>query len=322
MRNNISSFQKGIVSFIVVLAVLFLANYGNLNIFAEGSSFPTCESKIFTSSGDRAHYDSGVHGIIGVGNLTGKDDVYSLSNGDFMQCFCPTNGNSGPTAAEAGIQTNWLNTEMAGLSETQINEFKSQGWMFEQSGLGWNLLDDPYLAENRNFSCTAPTPTVVISPSTGPTPEIFTPTNGPEGPTSKCYDLEALPSEGTAPLTVKFIGHADDPATNGLIKQYRFDYADSSGNQPQVVTQTDKEAYHRYELSGNYTATLRIQDNAGNWRESDDCKVTIKVNSAPQVLGASTAAVLPSTGTGELVSASLILLVIGGIIVYRQFRIV
>ncbi len=331
MRNKIPSFQKGIIVLAVFLLAYLVINYGRLNIMAEDATFPTCESKIFSFSGDKAHYDSGVHGIIGVGNLEGKDDVYSLPNGNFLQCFCPNN-------SLTGTQTNWWDTKTAGLSQDQINQYKSTGWMFEQSGNGWNLLDDPYLAQNRNFSCSAPTATPMptlttipsatatvvpsVTPTNVPTQPVITPTNGPEGPISRCYDLEALPSEGTAPLTVKFIGHADDPATGGKIKQFRFDFADSSGNQQQVVFQTDKEAYHRYELSGNYEATLRIQDNAGNWRESDDCKVTIKVNSAPQVLGASTTAVLPSTGIGEIILASFVPLVIGGWTMYRRFKLV
>jgi PKD repeat protein len=131
--------------------------------------------------------------------------------------------------------------------------------------------------------------------------------------------LEASPTEGSSPLTVKFTAHADDPATGGKIKEYRFDYGDASGGQPQVWFQTDPVSYHRYELSGNYEAKLKIQDNAGNWRESDDCKATIKVNSVPQVLGSSTPSELPSTGLSLLI---LSLLPLGGIgyLLYRHFK--
>ena len=274
--------------------------------------FPNCEDKIFTQNGDRAHYNGGIHGIPGVGNIEGRDDVYTLTEGNFLQCFCPENG--------SGIQSNWWN--VSNLSQGEIDGHKTNGWMFEQSGSGWNLLDDPYLIKNRSFSCSLPTPTPVPSVTPTNVPFIPTPTSGPRGLESKCYDLEASPSEGTAPLTVRFQGHADDPATQGKIRQYRFDFADASGGQPQVVLQSDKVAYHRYEISGNYKAMLRIQDNAGNWRESGDCEIEIKVHAAPQVLGASSPEVLPATGLPE--TAALLVLVLSplGFYLYRRFRLV
>jgi hypothetical protein len=283
--------------------------------------FSTCESKIFSSNGDRAHYDFGVHGIPGDGNMEGKDDVYTLSDANFLQCFCPSVGVS-------GIQSNWWNAK--NLSESEVAHFSSSGWMFASSGLGWGLTDDPYLISNRDFSCSIPsitptphpslTPTLV--PTATPAPLIATSTPGPNGPISKCYDLEATPLEGSAPLTVRFDAHADDPATQGKIKQYRFDFADASGNQPQVVFQDGSTAYHRYEMSGEFEATLRIQDNAGNWRESDDCKAKIKVSSQPKVLGAATTAILPATGTPVIIILISIILGPIGYYLYKRFRLV
>ncbi len=118
--------------------------------------FPNCRDRIFQSPGDWAHYDYGIHGIPGIGNLEGSDEVYSLQNGNFLQCFCPVPSD---IAGYNGWQTNWWDVDIAGLSEEEIQQFISQGWIFEPNGSGWNLLDDRYLAKNISFSCQRPTPT-------------------------------------------------------------------------------------------------------------------------------------------------------------------
>ncbi len=335
---NLKSLKlKKLSVLLLVSAFSLMGNKLSSSVFAETSapSFPSCGSKIFTSNGDKAHYDYGIHGIVGVGVRTGSDDVYTLDSGNYLQCYCPTNGESGVKQG-TGIQSDWWNVQRSGLSQDTINTYKSTGW-FEENGKDWGLTDETYLIRNSEFSCTqvtptvTPMPTVTVTPTMTPTPTAsptptqvpsVTPTPGPQGPESKCYDLEAQPSEGTAPLTVKFIGHADDPATNGKIKQYRFDFADASGGQQQVWFQTDATAYHRYELSGEYEATLRIQDNAGNWRESDDCKVKIKVNTHPKVLGASSPTELPTTGLPAALIASVLPMVYAGLQIYRRFKLV
>jgi hypothetical protein len=308
MQYNFASPFKKYLS-VFLLAFLLMAGSLTSIVFATTTppSFPTCESKIFSSDGDWAHYDSGIHGVVGVGNLEGKDDVYSLSDGNFLQCYCPSEGTG-------GIQSNWWNVERAGLSQSEIDSYQSQGW-FKENGSGWNLYNETYLIQNRNFSCEQVTPTPTNAPSVTPTP-------GPEGPQSRCFDLEATPLEGTAPLTVKFTGHADDPATGGKIKEYKFDYGDASGGQPQVWSQTDRVSYHRYEISGEYTAKLDIQDNAGNWRGSDDCRVTIKVNSTPQVLGTSSPDQLPSTGLTVALMVLIPSLTGAGFYLHSRFRLI
>lgn len=294
---------------IVLLIVLLLMGGLGASLVAASEitppSFPTCESKIFSSNGDRAHYDNGTHGVVGVGNLVGRDDVYTLSNGNFLQCYCPASGSK-------GIQSNWWNTGIAGLGSEQINLFRSLGWFYEQNGADWNLLDDPYLIQNRDFSCTQPTPTPTGTPTITPTP----------GPESKCWQLEASVTQGTAPLTVKFTAHADDPATGGKIKQYKFFFDDNSDNQPSLWFQTSDTAYHRYEKNGTYFASLNIQDFAGNWRGSEECRVKITVGGQPQVLPASTTSELPSTGLPVVLLASLLPLGIAGKYLYRRFRLV
>ena len=307
MNQGLFSSVKKLVS-VLLLAVSLMAGSLATIVYASTNapSFPSCESKIFSSSGDWASYDSGTHGIVGVGNLEGSDDVYSLSDGNFLQCYCPSEGDS-------GIQSNWWNIQRAGLSQSEIDSYRNQGW-FQENGSGWNLYNETYLIKNQNFSCAMPSVTPTPVPST-----TITPAPGPE---SKCYDLEATPLEGSAPLTVRFTAHADDPATQGKIKEYKFDFGDTSGGQSQVWSQTDRVAYHRYEISGEYTAKVDVQDQAGNWRGSDDCRVKIKVNSTPNVLGAKTPDQLPSTGLTAALLA-LIPSVSGvGYYLYRRFRLV
>lgn len=103
-------------------------------------SFPSCESLI-ANPGDRAHYDTGTHQIVGGPLLEGSDDVYSLENGNFAQCFCPVTG------AE-GIQTNWLR------AENPIN-----GWFYEY-GEQWNLGPNHFAAQNSSFMCEPQQPGV------------------------------------------------------------------------------------------------------------------------------------------------------------------
>src|SRR5437868_1830638 len=64
-------------------------------------------------------YDSGYHGVAGSTNqYQGSDIVYQLSDNALMQCLCPDNGE--------GVQTNWL--KASNLSQSDINDLKSQGW--------------------------------------------------------------------------------------------------------------------------------------------------------------------------------------------------
>ena len=100
---------------------------------------------------------------------------------------------------------------------------------------------------------------------------------------------------------------------------YKFDFGDASDNQPQVWSQTTNVAYHKYQLSGEYTAKVDVQDQAGNWRGSDDCRVTIKVNDQPQVLGLSVPSELPSTGVSVLGALALVPV---GIVLRKRFRLV
>ena len=101
-------------------------------------TFPSCTDKISTP-GDKAHYTSGLHQIVGGSVLSGSDDVYTLANGNYLQCFCPQVGTQ-------GIQTDWWKTDSV-----------VPGWFF-LNGAQWNLGNINYAAKNKNFTCPTPTP--------------------------------------------------------------------------------------------------------------------------------------------------------------------
>ena len=128
------------LSFLSVGGMLaFLGLVGNfvstVNIEAQAQTpavFPLCESQ--TEDGDRAHYDTGLHQIAGDGLLEGRDDVYSLGNSAYLQCFCSPEG--------VGIQTNWTPDEAG-----------------SEPGLKWGLDDINYSYENINYYCGSVIPT-------------------------------------------------------------------------------------------------------------------------------------------------------------------
>lgn len=87
------------------------------------------------SLGDVVHYENGSHQIVGGGLLEGSDDVYTLSDGNYLQCFCGLDGQ--------GIQTFWWRTSIEELD----------GW-FSLNGLQWNLGNYHYLAQNSLYDCS------------------------------------------------------------------------------------------------------------------------------------------------------------------------
>jgi len=136
------------------------------------------------------------------------------------------------------------------------------------------------------------------------TPEVdevkvlwFLNTFTPQGThTSYCQSLNASVTSGTAPLTVAFTGHGYD--SRGNIVEYEFNFGDSSGSQPQLWRQAGNVAYHRYEVPGNFIASLLVKDTQGVWLGNNDtCEVNISVSAKPQVLGdAKLPPVLPKAG--------------------------
>jgi hypothetical protein len=90
---------------------------------------------------------------------------------------------------------------------------------------------------------------------------------------SECTILEAVPTEGNAPLAVSFTGAGYDPY--GAIALYKFNFADNSSDA--TTEGNDYFADHTYKTPGNYTATLTIKDSKGNYKTSDKCKLVISV---------------------------------------------
>lgn len=117
-------------------------------------SFPSCNAQ--TGPGDKAHFESGLHQIPGNGLLEGRDDVYSLSDGNFLQCF---------RNEEICIQSNWWRTDQ-----------EREGW-FSLNGEQWDLGNFHYLV--KNVDCE-PEPSPSPSPSPIPSPEP-TPSPAPQG---------------------------------------------------------------------------------------------------------------------------------------------
>lgn len=307
-----ASKKSTIVSVLVLVFVFLLGGLYQLNLLAQASvsqpDFPTCQS-LYGTSGNKISYESGIHQIVGGGLLDGSDNVYSQSNGNYLQCYCPSTGTS-------GIQTNWWLADA--LSQEDVNYYTSMGWFFV-NGEQWDLGNHMYLAKNSDSVCAKPTPTLTPTPNptTTPTPTV-TPTPGPAPENPRCVGLSASPSEGSAPLTVSFTGSGFDK--NGPILEYEFDFGDASGFQPQIWKQKESVAAHRYEKAGTYIASLKVKDQGGTWRDgNDDCRKTITVKSSPTVLSTSTPDELPSAGASVLALAGLAPL---GYYLYKRFKLV
>jgi len=154
--NPIKVIEKSIRAGMISVVVLTMTLGGLfLNLRSAGAtgdttppSFPACINQ--TGSGDIAHWDSGLHQIVGAGLLEGQDDVYSLSDGNYLQCLIPPD-------KKVCIQTNWWRTDG-----------ELAGW-FSVNGSQWNLGDFHYLAMNINYDCV-PKPSPSPSPSPTPTP--------------------------------------------------------------------------------------------------------------------------------------------------------
>jgi len=142
-------------------------------------AFPAC-TDLLANPGDQASHAEGWHQIVGGDLVWGRDEVYSVGQGNYVQCYCPHEG------AE-GIQTNWWRTDLT-----------LTGW-FSENGLSWNLGDYAYLAQNSNLDCSGgngesgevtPTPTpettpeatpsATVAPSNTPTPTPWSNTAGAE----------------------------------------------------------------------------------------------------------------------------------------------
>jgi hypothetical protein len=229
---------------------------------AGDSIFPSCKD-VLPKAGDKAHYSSGLHQILGGSLLSGSDDVYTLENSNYLQCFCPEEGNE-------GIQTNWLR------SDNPI-----EGWFFE-NGSQWNLGDYMYAAKNNDFTCGSPEPSPTPTPS--PTPEN-TPNPGP-GVTKDFYSEPWCDGHITLHLTYKSGEVGFDKV------KVRFSYNNET---KEVETNAEGRARVDFAYSGEMKARVEF---AGDDRTTDvkaavDCDTITDSGRGGQVLGTTTMA-----GTG------------------------
>lgn len=105
-------------------------------------TFPQCTSP---QGNVRVSYTEGTHGIVGkTGSYQGADTVYRLSDETLAQCFCDDNG--------SGIQTDWW--KVSSLTQTQIQTLRQDGWSYVPNGALWGLDEAPYLAKNKDYTCS------------------------------------------------------------------------------------------------------------------------------------------------------------------------
>ncbi len=147
--------------FATILIALLLTAAVAQPAYASGSStvnFGSCGNPQFGLSQENS---GNSHGVVNVGTFSGVDKVYK-SGSNALQCLCVDTGK--------GYETKWL--DASGLSESQIKDYKNDGWIFVATGASWGLNDSPYLAKNSEYSCKSnevatPTVNIVTLASTG-----------------------------------------------------------------------------------------------------------------------------------------------------------
>lgn len=317
------------IPILLTSVLILLLSTSKVNALISVPSWPPCYS--YDYPGDKAHYDDGGHGIIGRNGLFyGSDDVYTVGDGNYVQCFCPNDSSD-------GIQTNWWYVE-GRLTDDQITIYRNKGWILTL-GHYWGLEDGRYLARNIDYQCKAeptPTPTPTPTPSPSPSPTATptpspspspsptatptptpTPSSSPDNHSSECVALTPSVYGGTAPLTVEFQAEGYD--SKGYVEEYEFNFNDTSDGQKQVVRTIHSNQTHRFEHTGSYTVDVMIKDTKGVWKSSDKCRVTVNVQSEPQVLGASTTDTLPKTGVAGF-GLGFFFTGVAGFSIWKKFR--
>lgn len=91
-----------------------------------------------------ASYSDGIHGVPGdATTYIGSDEVYKLNESQVVQCLCPAN--------TSGIQTWWW--KASELTQSDILELDSKGWIYVPNGSLWGLDEAVYYAKNLPYSC-------------------------------------------------------------------------------------------------------------------------------------------------------------------------
>lgn len=149
--------KKLIKTVLVLFVSLMLLLVSGPNVLAATPpDFPTCSNPNGTLV---VSYVDGQHGIVGSSTTyVGADKVYSIGNGNFLQCFC--------AADNSGVQTNWW--KINSLNQDEIQTLKNLGWYFVADGAAWGLQDGAYMAKNINFSCGTVTTTRGTTPAGAP----------------------------------------------------------------------------------------------------------------------------------------------------------
>ena len=118
------------------------------------------------------------------------------------------------------------------------------------------------------------TPTLTPGPSSTPTP---TTTPKPTTPAhySSCDSLRVV-SGGGALVPAKFTFEARASDSEGEIQLYRYYFGDGNS-----LETTSDNVEHTYEVSGIFYQRVYVKDSKGNWKTSQTCTSTVKVESAP-----------------------------------------
>ena len=308
MKKNLIVFGRGATYTSFLLgATLLLRSFLGLIVFADETlqppSFPSCS--IQTPPGDRAHYDYGWHQIPADGLIEGSDDVYSLSAGNFIQCYCPVEGTD-------GIQTNWW--KFGELSQEEIDAYVAAGWVLEENGSDWNLDHAAYLAKNLEYNCGEITPTPTLTPTPTPTPPS---PPGPPGPQPVCTGADL---GGFAPTITEIkrvdadTVHACWTASTPNADDYIVYYGMSRDNLPWNTKVENSRCVDIHQVPAGHVY-LKVA-------ATDNCVVgpfSSIVEQTPQVLGATVLKELPSTGASLLI---LLAFAPVGYYLYKRFRLV
>ena len=103
--------------------------------------FPVCSAPLGTL---KVQYNEGTHGVVGNSSeFKGKDTVYTINEGQTLQCLCTSDGQ--------GIQTNWW--KISSLNDSEIQVLKNSGWYYVPNGSLWGLDNAPYMAKNNEYEC-------------------------------------------------------------------------------------------------------------------------------------------------------------------------
>lgn len=126
----------------IILSLIFGIAFGAPSAFAvTPPDFPVCSAP---TGSIRVQHDNGTHGVIGnSAEFKGKDTVYNVNDNQVLQCLCTDSGD--------GIQTNWW--KIPGLSDSEVQVLKNQGWYYVANGSLWGLDSAPYMAINNSYTC-------------------------------------------------------------------------------------------------------------------------------------------------------------------------